>query len=132
MFNQGERRSRDRIRHPVCLLGLHLEMSPDQRPGERLNAQDYLTILENADRAGGLTDSHGDRVRLAADGGRRPMPGAETFTQRDPFGENVQEHARRNRNTIAADDDRSFQLGDVLDLLAYLAIPDIALRLAVT
>ena len=47
-----------------------------------------------------------------------------------PSAGGVDVHARRLRHAVAADDDRPFQLGDVLDLLAHLAIADVALRRA--
>ena len=77
--------------------------------------------------AGGLADRHGDSVGLLADGRRRPVPGAQAFAERDTLGQHVQVHASSNRHAVPANDQCPFELGNVLDLLADLAVADVSL-----
>src|SRR5262249_52054202 len=65
------------------------------------------------------------------DGGRGPVTRAQSLAQGDALRRDVQEHASGDGNAIAANDDCAFELGDVLDLLADLAVTDIALGPAV-
>src|SRR5438045_2443339 len=67
------------------------------------------------------------RLGLLADGGGGPVAGAQALAQGDSLGGAVDEHAGRLGHAVAADDDRPLQLGDVLDLLAHLAVANVAL-----
>src|SRR5262249_27402970 len=118
-------------RAPVPFLRLQTEMTPDDGAGQRLDVQHHFAVLEDADGAGRLADGHGNRGRLSADGGGRPVAGAETFAQRDSFGGYVEVHAGGDDDAVAADNDGAFKLGDVLDLLADAGIADVALFFAV-
>src|SRR5207302_10899403 len=92
-----------------------------------LDVQHDLAVLEDADRARRLTDGHGYRLRLAADGRRRPVPAAQPLAERDPLGRDVEVDAGGDGDTVAADQDRAFELGQVLDLFAHPAVTDVEL-----
>src|SRR5207253_3311098 len=77
-------------------------------------------------------DGDRHRFRFAADGSGRPVPRPQSFAEGDAFGEYVQIHASRFRHAVPSYEDCPLQLGYVLDLLAHLAVADVALRFAVT
>src|SRR5207302_9851726 len=56
---------------------------------------------------------------------------AEYFAQRDSFSQDIEEHASGDGDPVPTDDDRPFQLSNIFNLLANLAIPDIPLGFAV-
>src|SRR5262249_22940518 len=58
----------------VGVQGFDLGLPPDHWPGERLDAQHHVAVLEDADSAGRLADRHGDPLGLLADAGGRPVP----------------------------------------------------------
>ena len=63
------------------------------------------------------------RLMAAAAQWRVPRP----LRQGDAVGGGIDVHAGGHRHAVAADDDGAFELGDVLDLLADLAVADVAL-----
>ena len=63
------------------------------------------------------------RLMAAAAQWREPSPLLNVM----PFGQGVDVHAGRLGDAVAADDDGSVQLRQVLDLLAHLAVAHVAL-----
>src|SRR5262245_59411070 len=97
--------------------------------GERLDLQHDHAVLKDDDAAGGLADDDGDGLGHLADGCGGDMPRAPSLAdpERVLRRRRVDVHARRLRHAVAPDHDRSFELSDVLDLLAHFLVAHVAL-----
>src|SRR5262249_55703373 len=104
---------------------------PNDRASERLDTKHNPAVLKDADRAGRLTDGHGNRIGLLADGRGGPVPAAEPHAEGDSLGQDVEVHASRHGHGVAPDDNGPFELGDILDLLTDFAIANVPLGLTV-
>src|SRR5262249_50047531 len=109
----------------------HAEMAEYHRPRQWLNAQHHFAIEKDAHRPGGLTDSDRNGLGLARDGGCGPVARAKSLAQCDALRRRVDVHARRDDDTITPHNERAIELSDFLDLFAHLAVPNVALFLAV-
>ena len=66
----------------LFLRRFQVERLPHMRPGQRFDVQHNLSFLKDANSAGRLTDNYRHGLRLAADGGGRPVAAAKLETVR--------------------------------------------------
>src|SRR5262249_6970001 len=125
--------STDRAGQAVLgFLRLQPERLPNVRTGQRLDMQYHLAVLEDSHRPGRLADRHRDRLGLTTDRRRGPVAAAQSLTQGKPFGRNAQIDATGDGDPVAADQDRAFELREILDRLADAAVAEVTLFPAVT
>src|SRR5436189_298421 len=65
------------------LLHLHVELTPDHWPGQWLDAQHHVAVLEEPNRPGRLADGDGDGLGALADGSGGGVARAQAHAQRE-------------------------------------------------
>src|SRR5262245_16911346 len=106
---------------------VHVKMRPDHGPGQGRNIEHDGAVLKDADNAGRLADTHGNRLRLLGNGRGRPVARSESLAESDPLGRSVQVHACSLGDAVPLNDEGAFELRDVHDLLADARIANGAL-----
>src|SRR5262245_17405744 len=89
-------------------------------------------MLIDAHRSRRLADNNGDGIGLLGNGRRSAMAAAQPLGYYQGLGIDFQMQTRGHRDCVPADKDRTVELGNFFDLLAYLALVQVALFIAVT